>query len=207
MENMSAFDGSAIEGGFTDPVFDAQFVFDAVMNAMARPGTIAEISGLGKGPAPINSMTAAILLTLCDSDTPVWCDTAVEKNGSLRDWIVFQTGAPTVDYLADAHFAVITNPALIPDLATLSQGTQDYPDRSTTLIIQVEAINKNGAFNLKGPGIESSITFGVNPLSPNFLDQWTANNQRFPRGVDVIFVSSDQLVCLPRTTLMSKGAA
>lgn len=207
MESTQTVDAMVIEGGFSDPVFNAQSVFDRVMNAMAQPGTIVEIPALASAPAPITSTTAALLLTLCDSDTPVWFDGAETQAGALRDWVVFQTGAPFAEHPADAHFAIVTNAAHALDLVTISQGTQVYPDRSTTMFVQVNKIEENGDLILEGPGIKGSVTLGLEPLSPFFMDRWAANNARFPRGVDIIFTCRDKLVCLPRTTRISIGTA
>ncbi|TIV45042.1 MAG: phosphonate C-P lyase system protein PhnH, partial [Mesorhizobium sp.] len=33
-----------------------------------------------------------------------------------------------------------------------------------------------------------------------FVEQWKQNNQRFPRGVDIILAAPSSLACLPRTT-------
>ena len=61
-----------IEGGFADPVHDAQRVFTSVMNAFARPGTVEAVSGFAAPPEPMNAAAGAICAALCDADTPVW---------------------------------------------------------------------------------------------------------------------------------------
>ncbi|MBL8584289.1 MAG: phosphonate C-P lyase system protein PhnH, partial [Rhizobiaceae bacterium] len=57
---------SSLEGGFAQPVFDAQAVFRAVMDAMARPGSVHAIGERATPPSPLLPATAAVALALCD---------------------------------------------------------------------------------------------------------------------------------------------
>lgn len=202
----SALNIHSMDGGFADAVFDSQIVFDTVMNAMAKPGTIFQLPELAVGPDPLLPISAALLQTLCDVDTTVWLDSAAAKK-PVVDWLQFHTGAPTAEYHGDAHFALIADVAAMPDLAGFAQGSQEYPDRSASLIIQVAQIAPEPEWNLSGPGIKDITPMRVAGLPSVFLDQWAQNGQRFPRGVDVIFVSPDAFVCLPRTTKVRVGVA
>ena len=129
-----------IDGGFADPVFDAQSVFRAVMDAMARPGDIRRVGALAAPPAPLSAMAAAVALTLCDHDTPLWLDPALAGSSAVRSWLAFHTGAPLIEERGEAAFALVADPTGLGSLAEFAQGSQEYPDRSTTLILQVDAL-------------------------------------------------------------------
>ncbi len=92
-----------IDGGFADPVFDAQAVFQAVMDAMARPGTMSAVRPLAAPPQPLSPMAAAVALTLCDHDTPLWLDPALQASAAVRSYLAFHTGAPAANTPSDAH--------------------------------------------------------------------------------------------------------
>ena len=71
-------------------------------------------------------------------------DAGVVRRGLSADpdvaaFIRFQTGAPIADDPAKAGFAFAVDMAGLPPLSAFAQGTDDYPDRSTTLILAVEA--------------------------------------------------------------------
>ncbi|TIL83553.1 MAG: phosphonate C-P lyase system protein PhnH, partial [Mesorhizobium sp.] len=78
--------------------------------------------------------------------------------------------------------------------------TQDYPDRSTTLILQVSDLVSGTPLLLEGPGIETTGTIAPAQMPRHFVEQWNQNNQRFPRGVDIILATPEGVACLPRTT-------
>ncbi|MER8866602.1 phosphonate C-P lyase system protein PhnH [Mesorhizobium sp. M0751] len=190
----------SIEGGFADPVFNAQTVFRGVMDAMARPGSVQPLPALAHPPAPLSATAGAIALALCDNDTPLWLDPVLQGSAAVKSWLGFHTGAPLANTPADAHFALIATPAEMMALDGFSQGTQDYPDRSTTLILEVGDFVSGAPLLLEGPGIETTATIAPAQMPRHFVEQWKQNNQRFPRGVDIILATSDAIACLPRTT-------
>lgn len=200
-------ESARIEGGFAAPVLDGQKTFRTIMDAMARPGTIGKLLPGANPPAPLSTTAAAIALTLCDHDTPIWLDPALKGVENVLAWLSFQTGAPLAHTPVDAHFALIADPAMMIALENFAQGSQDYPDRSTTLILQVDRLHGGVPLLLEGPGIERTAHLSPDPLPHHFTEQWKQNNSRFPRGVDVILAAPDAIACLPRTTRISKTKA
>lgn len=190
----------SIDGGFADPVFNAQTVFRAVMDAMARPGSVQPLPAFARPPAPLSASAGAIALALCDNDTPLWLDPALQASAAVKSWLGFHTGAPLANTPADAHFALIATPAEMMSLDGFSQGTQDFPDRSTTLILHVSDLVSGTPLLLEGPGIETSATIAPAQMLRHFVEQWKQNIKRFPRGVDIILATADGIACLPRTT-------
>jgi len=186
---------SAIHAAFTDPPRESQRVFRAVMNAMARPGQVLDIDVGFAPPPPLDAVAAAVLLALADFETTVWTDT---DSSDASQFLRFHTGARLIDDPALADFALITDPAGAPALSTFAQGTSDYPDRSATLIMQVEGFGAD--WRLTGPGINGQTRFSAAPLPEDFLSQWRDNHARFPCGVDVIFAGRGQIAALPRST-------
>lgn len=197
-----------LEGGFADAVLEAQAVFRAVLDAMAQPGTVQPVAGLQKAPALLSPVAAAVVATLCDGDTPIWLDpllsgmgaAGADNRGAVAAWIAFHTGAPVVAAHADARFAICADPALLPSLEGFAHGSQEYPDRSATLILQVESFADGEPLTLEGPGIAGRASVAPGPLPRHFRDQWRHNGASFPRGVDLILAGPDAVMCLPRTT-------
>ena len=188
-----------IEGGFADPVHDAQRVFTSVMNAIARPGTIEAVPGFAKPPSPMNAAAGAICATLCDADTPVWLGPQL-RTDAIAGWLSFQTGAQLTDEPAQATFAILDDLGATPALERFAQGAQEYPDRSTTLILQVETLEAGEPLTLQGPGIRDIAEIAPLPLPPHFMAQWQLNRGFFPRGVDLVLATAEAICCLPRTT-------
>lgn len=191
---------SAIEGGFADQVLDAQSAFRAVMDAMARPGTVHPLRALPRPPQPLSPVAGAVALALCDHDTPVWLDPALTISDAPAAWFAFHTGAPLVKSPADAHFAFVSRPAEFIAFENFAQGTQEYPDRSATIVLQVESFDTSERLVLEGPGIRDRAIFAPVPMPRHFVEQWRQNRARFPRGVDLILAGPDAVTCLPRTT-------
>lgn len=179
--------------GFADPVLDSQQSFRAVLDAMASPGKRVPLAPDLTPPAPLRPATAAVVLTLADYDTPVWLDKAARP---AADWLRFHTGCPVVDDPAAASFAIAA--ADWPSLDRLPAGTDAFPDRSATLIAQVERLAASG-LTLAGPGIDGTRAFGFAPMPDGFLAAWRDNTRLFPRGVDLILTDGEAVAALPRT--------
>ena len=190
-----------LETGFADAARDSQRVFRAIMTAMARPGTVVALDAGLAPPDPLAPGTAALALALCDFETPVWLDPAL-ANPEAVAWLRFHTGAPVVEAPGKAAFAFAASPLGLPDLEAFALGSPEYPDRSTTVIVQLRSLDAGAGWRLDRPGIESAATLAPAPLPRDFVARRAALRPLFPRGLDFVFVVERQAAALPRTTVI-----
>jgi len=192
--------------GFADKVLSAQSTFRSVMDAMARPGSVQRIVAVTGAPAAMMHGTAAIALTLFDHDTPIWLDPLMSETSDVKKWLKFHTGAPVIEDSSICHFALMGDPGALPALDRFAFGSNEYPDRSTTLILQVESLAQGEKFELRGPGIDGTAVVQAAIQPTDLFERLEINQTLFPRGIDVVLVAGDTVVAIPRTTrLVGKG--
>jgi alpha-D-ribose 1-methylphosphonate 5-triphosphate synthase subunit PhnH len=184
---------STLLPGFANPVADAQACFRAVLKAMSRPGHVL-VAGRGlQPPPPLDPATGAVLLTLADAELPVWLATAFAP---AAEWIVFHSGAPLRQAKDGACFVVTPE---LPDLAALPCGTDDDPEESATVILQVDGLRSGRRLRFTGPGLATPMEVAVKGLPAHFAAAWAANHALYPRGVDLILCAGSSIMALPRS--------
>lgn len=184
--------------GFDDYPSQSNAVFKSCLHALSRPGLISDFEPNLKSPAPLLPTAAAVFLTLADFETKFWLDPALANHPAVIEFLRFHTGAQHVSNHNEADFAVLADSASIPALGEFMQGTPEFPDRSTTLIVQVAELAQNG-WTFTGPGINGTLDFSATPLPQGFKSELLQNRSRFPCGIDLIFISTTQLAALPRS--------
>ena len=191
--------------GFADPPLDAQSVFRLVLDAMAHPGRIQSIgaieghAALVEAPGQLHQAAFVLALTLIDFETPVWLDSKLAADQPVVSALRFHCGSPIIDDPALANFALVGDASVAPPLSVFHQGTSEYPDRSTTVIMQVQSIDDAGGAKLTGPGIKIEAGLAIGGVQPDFWQQWSANHRQFPLGVDLVLTAGDRMVALPRS--------
>jgi alpha-D-ribose 1-methylphosphonate 5-triphosphate synthase subunit PhnH len=183
--------------------FDNQVAFRALMGAMARPGSTMTLEGK-TAPAPLMPATAALVASLADFETPVWLDPDFRQAPAVVEWIRFTTNAPLVADSRQAAFALVADARNLPDFGEFAQGSEEYPDRSTTVIAQVARFG-GGVFAVSGPGLKETRSFAAEPLPPDFAARCAANRALFPRGIDLIFVAGAAIAALPRSITVARS--
>ena len=183
--------------GFADPSHEAQRLFRSVLDAFSHPGRIVEMRDAPAGPGTLSPAAAAFLLTFADRETPLWLEAGVDKQ-EVRDFLRFHAGAPLVHAREAAAFAVIIGGGGEP-FAGFAIGTDTYPDRAATLVIEVPSLEGGRATIWRGPGIDGEIRVAIAGLGDGFWPAWTANHALFPCGVDLVFASGSRLIALPRS--------
>jgi alpha-D-ribose 1-methylphosphonate 5-triphosphate synthase subunit PhnH len=189
-------DTGSMGAGFADPVQHSQAIFRCVLEAMARPGISREIPVMPYAPAPFNAASTAVALTLLDDSTPVWLDAAA-NSASVREFLAFHCGCPIVERPNEAVFAMVAGP--IPSLDRFDNGSDEFPENATTVIVQVAALEPGNDICFAGPGIQD-VAFMADPgMADSFWREWSAMGALYPRGVDLILTARHRLACMPRT--------
>ena len=195
---MSAVPNDAPLPGLTDPVGDAQCIFRRVLDALAHPGRIVALDAPVELPAGVLGRAAiGTALALLDFETAIWLD---EAAGPVGSHLRFHCNCPLAAARDQAAFALIGDPATLPPLDGFALGSDSYPDRSATLVIEVEALDQDGPLRLSGPGIQDEARLGVIGLLSGFWQERAALAPLFPRGLDLILTCGDRLAAIPRTT-------
>jgi len=191
---------STLGPGLADPSHDAQQLFRAILDATSHPGRIMSLPAAPAGPGALSAAATAYLLTLADRDTPVWLADAFDQP-AVRDFLRFHAGAPIVAERNDAAFAVLAAATPQP-FEGFALGTDTYPDRSATLVIEVPDLRGGPTRDWRGPGIEERTTVAIAGLPEAFWQDWPANHALFPCGVDLVFTAGTELCALPRSIVV-----
>ncbi|MCE8035794.1 MAG: phosphonate C-P lyase system protein PhnH [Halomonas sp.] len=191
-----------------DPVHDSQRLFRQVLAAMSEPGTLHTLAAPAPPQATIGSALWGTLLTLCDLDVRVWLAPALDTP-ALREALPFHTGCRLTDEPVSADFALVT-PAALCEAPDFALGSDEYPDRSTTLLVALELLDSgdtgSGTWQLSGPGIPAQRTLRVEERARPLMLRLAANRQSFPCGLDAILTCGERLAALPRTTRIEEIA-
>ena len=190
---------SSLLPGFSDPVHDSQRTFRALLDALARPGIIQSTPSL-TAPSELTSSCASACLTLLDLETSVWLQPCLPE--SVRSWLLFHTGCRFTTDPNTADFAIIVDVESAPDLDQFGYGTPEYPEASTSLLMQIPSMEGGPEVTLKGPGILEEIAIAP-PLAAEFWQQWQEMTPEYPLGLDIWFFADEQILGLPRTSRLS----
>jgi alpha-D-ribose 1-methylphosphonate 5-triphosphate synthase subunit PhnH len=204
---MNSLDLSKVVAGFSDVARDSQAVFRQALHALSHPGLIAPLALDYSIPAQANPGSAVLLLALLDADSRLWLSASLSQSDAAN-WIVFHSGCSIVQHCSDADFAWVAQISELPPLENFNPGTDEYPDQSTTIVLDVAGLSTQAdtrpALTLRGPGIEHHHTLNIASIAAEqlagLIAQWQVNHAQFPKGVDMFLADAHSLVGLPRTT-------
>jgi alpha-D-ribose 1-methylphosphonate 5-triphosphate synthase subunit PhnH len=184
---------------------------------MARPGLPRRLPDEVLAQLDVDASSAAlraVLLTLLDSDTSVWIAPGL-AHFALPDYLRFHSGVTLRTQADDADFGVVNGAAASAALLSgLPRGSDLAPQQGATLILHVDALhcgvrdaaNTDMACStlwLTGPGVRDSVRLQVLGVPDEFWRERIAMQAAYPRGIDLMLVSAQQVVGLPRSTLLA----
>ena len=160
--------------------------YEALMWAMAEPGTIHTLPAAGEG---------AIAETLIDRECTAFASTA-DMEALLPTLGARIVALPDADYV----FARLDAPDAVQIVMTAAIGTFDYPESGATLIAPARFHDPDAQrLTLRGPGIDDGRRIALSGVT---AEVWEARARaiRYPLGFDMILVDEDRIVALPRST-------
>ncbi|CAN5918857.1 phosphonate C-P lyase system protein PhnH [soil metagenome] len=191
---------SHLAAGLADPPHDAQQIFRAILDATAHPGRIVSLAAAPVGPGTLSRAATGYLLTLADRDTALWLAPEFDRP-EVRDFLRFHAGTPLVVERSEAAFAGLAADTTEP-LDGFNPGTDAYPDRSATLVIEVPELRGGPTRRWRGPGIADHANVALDGLPESFWQDCALNRGLFPGGVDLVFTAGSELCALPRGILV-----
>ncbi|MFY0680349.1 MAG: phosphonate C-P lyase system protein PhnH [Thalassovita sp.] len=164
----------------------ANRAFYALLTALSQPGKRKTLPSAGED---------TIVEALLDRECRVSCadPTLMPK--------ILATGAmisklPQADHVFGGHLQSAEA------LMALSLGSDLYPDEGATVILRA-SLTTGPKLRLSGPGIETTTDVSIGGLPEGFW-QMRQDLIRYPMGFDLFFVDGDQVLGVPRSTLVEE---
>lgn len=156
--------------------------FEALLGAMARPGDIKKLPFAG---------FESVVTTLVDRECTAYTTDA------LLGQHIQKSGARLVE-IGDADFVFCSASEISTLMLQLKTGSDLYPDDGATLVVL--GGQKTGTLvTLTGPGIATSVQVDAFEI-PKAAWARRADCIRYPMGFDMVIVSNDQVLAIPRST-------
>ena len=106
---------------------------------------------------------------------------------------------------SESRFAFAGDLAALPPATAFDLGSNDFPDRSTTLVIDVPGLAAGAGLVLRGPGIRECAPLRVDGLAPRFWSERAELAASFPLGLDLFLTCGRSFAALPRTTIVESA--
>jgi alpha-D-ribose 1-methylphosphonate 5-triphosphate synthase subunit PhnH len=189
----------------------SQGIFRAVLDALARPGTLHRLPARDDVPAALLP-----LLALADLSTPVCVladdtlrDDTAGDDAAGDDWpgtVRALTSAP-VTPLRAARLVAALRPLTAADFGEIQVGTAAAPEDGALVTLAIASFSYHERRTLlSGPGIPGRLELRAGGLPAGFTEFRRRLTGDFPAGADFLLVAPDgTMVGLPRTTVLAEA--
>lgn len=189
-------------------VHDIQTAYRKLLNCISRPGIIESIEEESKKisiDTKFFKSTLVLMFMLLDSEVSFKVISEEEIEISK---LVHQLTYAKNESIEKADFIFIledfSKVILDEVLDKAKTGDLINPHKSATVIIETREISNDKNLLLTGPGIKNENYLDIE-IEDIWIEKLREKNSEFPRGIDLVFTDSNSnLVCLPRTTSISR---
>lgn len=183
-----------------DPVLRHTAVFRRLLQVSSRPGNVVSLADLIRPDQLIktlNPLIELITLTLCDVETS-FC---FSSNQTAAHQLAQLSASHLVSPEQADLIVILLGDDPLPLIETAKTGDLISPDRSASLLIEVEKLSADQDYALSGPGIKDITHMGITGLDRAWVQAFTDKNSEFPCGIDLFLIDQyANLSAIMRTT-------
>jgi len=191
-----------------DLVHDIQNAYRKTLDSMSRPGLINNFRNLvDKIELEIGCFDSTFVLVLMLFDTEVKFKVCSQREAEMAKLINQLTYAKATE-VESADYILVLKDALPEDVEEAFKraypGNLLDPHQAATIVLEADSVSNDRVLTLTGPGIEKESYIKVKTTA-SWVDLRADKNSEYPLGIDLIITDpEDNILCLPRTTQISK---
>lgn len=176
-----------------------QRTFRALLEAMARPGTVAR--AVHHPQAGHLAPAVSLLESVLDHEMTF---AVVPEQADLIDTLLRLTGSYVAAPIV-ADYLLCEGGGILRALHDAKEGASEFPDKSATLVAVAASVSAEPGrglpLRLAGPGIKDTRTVWVDGFSQECREMFVERNGDLPTGIDLVLVDLDgAFTCLTRYT-------